>query len=812
MDQEYSHRQIEAVVQKRWQDEKCFCARESDARPKYYCLSMLPYPSGRLHMGHVRNYSIGDALSRYRRMNGFGVLQPMGWDAFGLPAENAAIGQQRHPAEWTRANIEQMRSQICQLGFAIDWQRELATCDSSYYRWEQLLFLRMREKGIAYRATGPVNWDPVDKTVLANEQVIDGCGWRTNAPVVRREIPMWFLKITAYAEELLAGLDDLAWPEAVKNMQRNWIGKSTGMNIVFDLAAPNQGQIRVYTTRPDTLMGATFMAIAAEHPLAKQAAANDPQVAQFCQQCQNIAASEEAIAKEEKRGLPIDARAVNPVSGEKIPVWIANYVLMEYGEGAVMGVPAHDQRDFEFARANNIPIRRVIARDGEDASSPLPEAVIERGIAVNSGVLDGSDYAGCVTKLLEILGPDKKAEQTVRYRLRDWGVSRQRYWGCPIPMIYCPDCGEVPVPEADLPVVLPDEVTVDGVKSPLPAHAPFVNCTCPICGSKKAKRETDTFDTFVESSWYFSRYACADSTDAMLDERAGYWLPVDQYIGGIEHAVLHLLYARFFHKVMRDLDFLPAGCGDEPFTSLLCQGMVIKDGAKMSKSRGNTVDPQQYVESIGADATRMFMIFSAPPDQKLEWSDSGARGCARYLARLWKQAHAARAAVRAQPDDQLSENAQARHQLHAILQKADFDMRRIMLNNIVSAGMSMANLLAKHPDDAALLREGFSILLRLLNPVVPHITERLWEELGFAGLLVDASWPEVDKQALAVGSNKMVVQVNGKKCAQIEVDADANQEQISQKACAIETVQKRIGDKKIRKVIVVPGKIINIVT
>ena len=810
MDKEYSHRQIEAVVQKRWQDEKCFCAQESDPRPKYYCLSMLPYPSGRLHMGHVRNYSIGDALSRYRRMNGFNILQPMGWDAFGLPAENAAIGQKRHPAQWTRANIEQMRTQIQQLGFAIDWQRELATCDPSYYRWEQLLFLRLREKQLAYRATGPVNWDPVDNTVLANEQVIDGCGWRTGAPVVRREIPMWFLKITSYAEELLAGLEDLAWPEAVKNMQRNWIGKSTGMNISFELAQPLSGRITVYTTRPDTLMGATFMAIAAEHPLAKQAAANDPAVAEFCRQCQNVAASEEAIAREEKRGMPIKARALNPVSGEKIPVWIANYVLMEYGEGAVMGVPAHDQRDFEFARANGIEIRRVIARPGENAASALPEAVTERGTAVNSGALDGCDYDGCVSRLLEMLGPGKGAEKVVRYRLRDWGVSRQRYWGCPIPMIDCRKCGEVPVPESDLPVVLPEAVAVDGVKSPLPEHAPFARCRCPSCG-QEARRETDTFDTFVESSWYFSRYACADCADAMIDERGAHWLPVDQYIGGIEHAVLHLLYARFLHKAMRDSGFLPAGCGDEPFTRLLCQGMVIKDGAKMSKSRGNTVDPQEYVDSIGADATRMFMIFSAPPEQKLEWSDAGARGCARYLARLWKQAHAARAAVRAQPDAPFSDNSDARRRLHTILRKADFDMRRMLLNNIVSAGMSMANLLAGHPQDAALLREGFSILLRLLNPVVPHISQQLWEELGFAGLLADAPWPQVDAAALASTVAQMVVQINGRKCGQIEVAADAPQGEVRDAACALAAVQKRLGDSEIRKVIVVPGKIVNIV-
>ncbi len=810
MDAKYHHRKVESTVQKRWQEAGCFLAREDDSRPTYYCLSMLPYPSGRLHMGHVRNYSIGDAVARYRQMRGYNVMQPMGWDAFGLPAENAAISNRAHPDAWTRANIGQMRDQLMQLGFAIDWRREFATCEPDYYRWEQLLFLRMWEKGLAYRASGPVNWDPVDQTVLANEQVIDGRGWRTGALIERREIPMWFFRITAYADDLLEELDDLEWPENVKTMQRAWIGRSTGMNLTFPHPDDAARSIKVYTTRPDTVMGTTFMAVAAEHPWAKQAAESDSRIAAFCAECQTIAASDEAIAKAEKRGMPLGMHARNPINGEAIPVWVANYVLMEYGEGAVMGVPGHDQRDFDFARANGLEIRRVIVRAGEAADAPLEEAFEEHGIAVNSGPLDGSDYDGCIAKLEQMLGPQGHAERTVKYRLRDWGVSRQRYWGCPIPIIYCSSCGEVPVPESDLPIVLPLDAKVDGVKSPLAEHPAFSSVPCPSCGGP-ARREADTFDTFVDSSWYFSRYASPDADTAMLDERAAHWMPVDQYIGGIEHAVMHLLYARFLHKVMRDLSFHPGDCGSEPFKRLLCQGMVIKDGHKMSKSRNNTVDPQAYVDSAGADATRMFMLFSAPPEQKLEWSDAGVRGCERYIVRLWKQAAACREAVRATAADAVSTNAHARREIHLILRKADFDMQRLRLNTIVSAGMTLANLLAEHSGDAALQREGFSILLRLMNPMVPHIAEQLWHELGFEGLLADAEWPQTDEAALDVDEMQMIVQLNGRKCGQIQIAVDAPEEEIVKAATKLDLVKQRLKGASVRKAVVVPGRVINLV-
>ena len=759
-------------------------------------------------MGHVRNYSIGDAIARFKRMTGHNVLQPMGWDAFGLPAENAAIEHGVHPHAWTSSNIEMMREQLKRLGFAIDWSRELATCDPNYYRWEQLFFLRLREKGLAYRSTGPVNWDPVDETVLANEQVIDGCGWRTGAPVERREIPMWQLRITAYAEELLRDIDKLAWPDAVKHMQRNWIGRSEGMTLGFPLAAGDGEPLRVYTTRPDTIAGTTFMAVAAEHPLAQQAAAKDAAVKEFCQHCTAVSATEAAIAKLAKKGIALGLNVLNPLTAKPIPVWVTNYVLMSYGEGAVMGVPGHDERDFDFAQANGLAIVRVVAEHPEQAEQALAKAWTGLGRVVNSGPLDGLDLAGCYSKLEATLGPRGLAERTVRYRLRDWGISRQRYWGCPVPIIHCPRCGEVAVPEADLPVILPTDAVPDGRKSPLLAHPDFANVPCPQCQGQ-GQRDPDTFDTFVESSWYFMRYACPDAANTMLDQRAAQWLPVDQYIGGIEHAVLHLLYARFFHKAMRDCGFQPPGCGDEPFTRLLCQGMVLKDGTKMSKSRGNTVDPQELINTYGADTARMFIIFYAPPEQSLEWSADGVRGCARFLDRLWALARAVRNSIASacgQPDPG------SRRELHQILAKADFDMRRLQLNNIVSAGMKMANLLADHKDDHALQKEGWSIMLRVLAPIVPHISEQLWTELGYHGLIANALWPVVDQAALVAAQLSYVVQVDGKRRGAIEVPADATENDLRGTALELASVTRHLNGAAPRKVIIVPGRLINLVT
>ena len=620
MDEIYKPDSIEARAQEFWEQQQTFRVTEDPEREKYYCLSMFPYPSGRLHMGHVRNYTIGDVISRYQRMQGKNVLQPMGWDAFGLPAENAAIQNQVPPAQWTRENIDYMRNQLRQLGFGYDWEREIATCDPAYYRWEQWFFTRLFKKGVVYKKTALVNWDPVDNTVLANEQVIDGRGWRSGALVERREIPQWFLKITDYADELLNDIDRLdGWPEQVRTMQRNWIGRSEGIEMQFGIAGRDD-VLPVYTTRPDTLMGVTCVAVAPQHPLAAEAAAGNTALAAFIAECRITGVSEAELATQEKKGIDTGLKAVHPVTGEQVPVWAANFVLMEYGSGAVMSVPAHDQRDYEFARANGIAIRQVIYPVNDQQVADLERAAfVEKGILKNSGEFDGLTSAQAFAAIGDWLEQAGKGSRQVNYRLRDWGVSRQRYWGCPIPIINCADCGAVPVPEADLPVILPTDVTVDASGSPLKKMAAFIETSCPQCGAR-AERETDTFDTFFESSWYYARYTCADQDTGMLDQRANYWMPVDQYVGGIEHAVLHLLYARFFNKLLRDEGLLTA---DEPFTHLLTQGMVLKDGSKMSKSKGNTVDPQGLIDQYGADTVRLFTMFAAPPEQSLEWSDSG---------------------------------------------------------------------------------------------------------------------------------------------------------------------------------------------
>jgi len=816
MDATYKPDSIEADAREYWDKQQTFRVTEDPAREKYYCLSMFPYPSGRLHMGHVRNYTIGDVISRYQRMLGKNVLQPMGWDAFGLPAENAAIQNKVPPAKWTHENINYMRNQLKQLGFGYDWERELATCRPEYYRWEQWFFTRLFKKGVVYKKTAMVNWDPVDNTVLANEQVIDGKGWRSGAPVERREIPQWFLKITDYAEQLLADLGQLdGWPEQVRTMQRNWIGRSEGIEMLFGIDGRDE-TLSIYTTRPDTLMGVTYMAVAAEHALASEAATNNPALQAFIDECRNTKVAEADMATLEKKGVDTGLQAVHPVSGERVPIWAANFVLMEYGSGAVMAVPAHDQRDYEFAQNNGLEIRQVIYPASDEQSADLSKAAfVEKGVLENSGEFSGLTSAQAFTAIGDWLEQAGKGSRKVNYRLRDWGVSRQRYWGCPIPIINCPVCGAVPVPEADLPVILPTDVTVDATGSPLKKMASFIETSCPECGGR-AGRETDTFDTFFESSWYFARYACADKQDGMLDERANYWLPVDHYIGGIEHAVLHLLYARFFNKLMRDEGLITA---DEPFTRLLTQGMVLKDGSKMSKSRGNTVDPQNLIDQYGADTVRLFTMQAAPPEQSLEWSDSAVEGAFRFLKRLWArvQAHVETGKAAALERGKLTETQKAlRHAVYSALNKVSDDMgRRFTFNNVVSANMELLNELNRFDDSSAqgraVMQEALEIMVLMLSPVVPHICHALWQALGKQEAVVDCRWPVVDEAALVVDSVTLVVQVKGKVRGKVDVAADAGQEAIEAAVLADENVVRHVGGRPVKKIIIVPGKLVNVV-
>ena len=813
----YNPESIELAAQKFWDDARSFEVSEDADKEKYYCLTMFPYPSGKLHMGHVRVFTINDVIARYQRLQGKHVLQPMGWDAFGMPAENAAIQRGIPPAKWTYSNIEDMRAQFKRLGYGYDWTRELTTCRPEYYRWEQWLFTRMFKKGLVYRKNSIVNWDPVDQTVLANEQVIDGRGWRSDALVERREIPQWFMKITDYADELLANLDEMpGWPESVKTMQRNWIGRSEGVELSFEVAGDDE-LLTVYTTRPDTLMGVTYMAVAAEHPLARKAAANNPDVAAFIEDCNKTDAQEATLETMEKKGMPLGISAIHPLSGEEVPLWVANFVLMSYGTGAVMAVPGHDARDWEFAKKHGLPIKQVIApADGSDID--IEEAVyLERGLLVNSGDYDGMDFDAAFNAIADKFEAMDRGSRKVNYRLRDWGVSRQRYWGAPIPIIYCDDCDAVPVPEDQLPVVLPEDVEVKGTGSPLKDMPEFVNVACPICG-KDARRETDTFDTFVESSWYFARYACPDSDDAMLDERAKYWAPVDQYTGGIEHAILHLLYSRFFQRVMRD-----EGLSDvsEPFTNLLTQGMVLKDGAKMSKSLGNTVDPEGLINQYGADTVRLFTMFAAPPEQSLEWSDEGVKGAYRFLRRLWDrvQEHIGSGA---QPVGDiaaaaLTERQKAlRKQTHDTIAKVSDDVgRRYTFNTAIAATMELVNAVnryaAEDEQDRLLVQEALDNIVLMLAPIVPHISHNLWQSLGHAGAVIDAAWPVADEAARQTDSITLVVQVNGKLRARIDIPADADKQTAEAAAVNDENVQRFIEDKEIRKVIVVPGKLVNIV-
>ena len=864
----YNPSQIEQDAQDYWQQNKSFKATEQPDREKFYCLSMFPYPSGKLHMGHVRNYTIGDVISRYQRMLGKNVLQPMGWDAFGLPAEGAAIKNRMPPAAWTYSNIDYMKGQLQRLGFGYDWDRELATCKPDYYKWEQWFFTELYRKGLVYKKNAVVNWDPVDQTVLANEQVIDGRGWRSGALVERREIPQWFIKITDYADELLDELDRMEdWPEKVRTMQRNWIGRSYGVQVDFGIeremeegtnAAGAVEKLTIYTTRPDTLMGVTCLAVAAEHPLALEAAKSGDDIATFVEECRQGSTSEADMETMEKKGIRLGIKAIHPVTGEAIPVFAANFVLMGYGTGAVMAVPAHDQRDWEFATKYGVSIKPVIvSADGSDCSV-AEAAYVEKGVLTDSGPFDGLTSTAAFDAIADHLNKAGRGEKQTHYRLRDWGVSRQRYWGSPIPMINCARCGTVPVPKADLPVVLPEDIEFDATGgSPIKKMPEWFNTTCPECGGE-AERETDTFDTFMESSWYYARFTCPDNDQTMLDERTNYWLPVDHYIGGIEHAILHLLYARFYHKLMRDAGLVTS---DEPITQLLTQGMVItetyfrnqQDGSKswfnpaevkierddkgrpkeailksddkpveiggiekMSKSKNNGVDPQSMVDRFGADTVRLYTMFTAPPEQSLEWSDEGVEGAYRFLRRVWAQAADHADAIRNSGEiGELNDQQRAaRRELHASLKQARFDYERQQFNTVVSACMKMTNVLYKldHSNsDHSLRREGLSFILRLLAPIAPHMSHLIWRELGFGDDILVAEWPQPDEAALVQESTQYVVQVNGKVRTRIQVPADSDKTAVEAAALADENVLRFLDDVTVRKVIVVPDKLVNVV-
>lgn len=866
MHEHYQPREIENAAQSFWDEQKSFEVSEQPGKETYYCLSMFPYPSGKLHMGHVRNYTIGDVISRYQRMQGKNVLQPMGWDAFGMPAENAAMKNNVAPAKWTYENIAYMKSQLRSLGLAVDWSREVTTCKPDYYRWEQWLFTRLFEKGVIYRKNGTVNWDPIDQTVLANEQVIDGRGWRSGALIEKREIPMYYFKITAYADELLESLDDLpGWPEQVKTMQRNWIGKSRGMEVQFPYHVDSIGEagvLKVFTTRPDTLMGATYVAVAAEHPLATLAAQNNPELQAFIAECKGGSVAEADVATQEKKGLPTALFVEHPLTGEKLPVWVANYVLMHYGDGAVMAVPAHDERDFEFATKYALPIKPVVRTSaGDESPAPWQDAYGEHGTLINSGEFDGLDFPGAFDAIEVALIKKNLGASRTQFRLRDWGISRQRYWGCPIPIIHCDSCGDVPVPQDQLPVVLPEDVVPDGAGSPLARMPEFYECACPKCGAP-AKRETDTMDTFVESSWYYARYASPHYEGGLVEKSAAdHWLPVDQYIGGIEHAILHLLYARFFHKLMRDEGLVSS---NEPFKNLLTQGMVvaetyyrreangsytwfnpadvelerdskakvisaklIADGLpveiggteKMAKSKNNGVDPQSMIDQFGADTCRLFMMFASPPDMSAEWSDSGVEGSHRFLKRVWRLAHAhisqglpGKLDLAGLSDEQKA----IRRSTHLAIKQASQDVgQHHKFNTAIAQVMTLMNVLEKAPQttaqDRALVQEGLETVTLLLAPITPHISHELWNQLGHSGAVIDATWPVADDSALVQETLQLVIQVNGKLRGQIDMPASASREEVEAAARANENVLRFTEGLTIRKVIVVPGKLVNIV-
>ena len=810
MSQEYTPQSLEIALQHAWAETGRFAVKRDDTREKFYCLAMFPYPSGKLHMGHVRNYTIADVIARYQRMQGKNVLQPMGWDAFGLPAENAAIQHQVPPAQWTHQNIADMRTQLARLGFAYDWDRELATCAPEYYRWEQWFFTQLMQRGLAYKKEADVNWCENDQTVLANEQVVDGKCWRCDNPVERKAINQWFIKITAYAQELLDDLDKLTeWPEQVRTMQRNWIGRSEGATIRFPFA---EDHIEVYTTRPDTLMGATYLALAPQHPVVQAAAAQNPALATFCDEIGAIKVAEADMATMEKLGMDTGLRAAHPITGAAMPIWVANFVLMGYGSGAVMSVPAHDQRDWEFAQKYSLPIVQVVADVPDHPSDLATGAYLERGPLMQSGAFDGLDFDAAFDAIIEELERRQLGQKSVNFRLRDWGVSRQRYWGAPIPVINCEACGAVPVPEEQLPVILPTDVAFEGVGSPIKEMPSFFDTQCPQCGAS-ARRETDTFDTFMESSWYYARYASVHNPHAMLDGEADYWLEVDQYVGGIEHAILHLLYARFFHKLMRDAGLVSS---DEPFKRLLTQGMVLKDGAKMSKSRGNTVDPQALIDRYGADTVRLFSMFAAPPEQSLEWSDSGVEGAHRFIKRLWRLVHDFGSAEKLSlPTTLTLEQKNLRRKTHETIAKVSDDYgRRQTFNTAVAAIMELCNELGRHPSenstDRAIISEGLHAVLQMLWPITPHITEHLWQQLT-GQAFVESLWPVVDDNALDRDELEIVVQVNGKVRGKVMVPASADNAAIEALAMEQDNVKRFLADKTVRKVIVVPQKLVNIV-
>ena len=816
MQYEYNAKNIEKEAQDYWAKNNSFVVTEDPNKEKYYCLSMLPYPSGRLHMGHVRNYSIGDVISRYQKMLGKNVMQPIGWDAFGLPAENAAIKNKVPPAGWTYENIGHMKEQLIELGFGYDWSRELATCHPEYYKWEQWFFIKLFEKGLVYKKKAIVNWDPVDQTVLANEQVVEGCGWRSGAPVEKKEISQWYMKITDYADELLADIQNLqGWPDAVRMMQTNWIGKSVGLDINFKIGTASS--LTVYTTRPDTLFGVTYLAIAAEHPIAIEAGKNNQEIQTFLDDCKKMETAEAAMETMEKKGIDSKLKCIHPLTGEEVSIWIANFVLMGYGTGAVMSVPAHDQRDYEFAKKYDIPIVNVIS-DKNGFVDTSNEAYVEKGVLINSGEFTGLGFDEAFKAISKKLSGLSMGEEKTNYRLRDWGVSRQRYWGCPIPIIHCSECGAVPEDLDKLPVRLPENVSIDGAGSPLKQMSSFVKTKCPNCKGE-AQRETDTFDTFFESSWYFARYTCVDQKEAILDERANYWLPVDQYIGGIEHAILHLLYSRFFTKLLRDEGIVKTS---EPFTNLLTQGMVLKDGAKMSKSKGNTVDPQEMISKYGADTARLFILFAAPPTQDLEWSDSGIEGAHRFINKFFRLVTGfikLKEGVEISKIDDLNLNEEQRsirQKTHLALKKVGDDFgRRHSFNTAIATMMELNNLVSRYADTSqqgiAVKQEAVEIMVKCLSPVMPHVCHHLWFLLGGKNAVVDSQWPEVDESALIQERVQIIAQVNGKLRAKIMAPLDSDNQAVQEIALSDEKIVKFTMDKQIIKVIVVPNKLINIV-
>ena len=815
IDSKYNPREIEESAQNYWEDKRVFESIEDQEKEKYYCLCMFPYPSGRLHMGHVRNYTIGDVVSRYQRMHGKNVLQPMGWDAFGLPAEGAAIKNNMAPSKWTRQNIEYMKYQLKMLGFGYDWSRELATCDPDYYKWEQWMFTRLFEKGIAYRSDAIVNWDPVENTVLANEQVIDGKGWRSGATIERRNMPQWFLRITDYCEELLEGLDDLDWPEQVKVMQRNWIGRSEGYEIDFEIPHLDTA-ISVYTTRTDTLFGATYLALAPEHPIVQKIASLDNNVQEFLEDTKSQAVSEEALEKMEKKGVPLGFNAINPINGEEIPVWTANFVLMTYGTGSIMSVPAHDQRDHDFAKKYDLHIQPVIRSNDKDSNHDFnKEAYIEEGILFNSGNYDGVSSAQAKDQIGELLTDKNAAKKVINYRLRDWLISRQRYWGAPIPVLTNEQGDLVSESDENLPVSLPEEVEFDGVHSPLKTMSDFYEVNdrdIPLI------RETDTFDTFMESSWYYARFCSSDSDKAMLDDRAKYWLPVDLYIGGIEHAILHLLYARFYHKLLRDEGLVE---GNEPFKRLLTQGMVLNDGAKMSKSLGNTVDPEEMIQNYGADTVRLFMMFTSPPEQSLEWSDTAINGSYRFLKKLWKLIKTHQDSIKDIPSISSNEKFNGnqnklRRKTHQTISKVTDDIgRRYTFNTAIAAVMELVNEVSAFNVDDELdrqvIKEAIESILLLLSPIVPHICHQLWLDINHDQPIIDARWPKYDSSLLKSETSLIVVQVNGKLRSKLEVDASISEDELKSMALSDEKVVRFIDGNEIKKIIVIPEKLVNIV-